>query len=189
MCSSQSSLPIFIEVFPLDFQGHNDALSQNIERRRPILFFSSYLHTAISRFPLVLSRFPLPQKSQGKQSGMAMAALVHNVFRDSGSLQPPFCHSWGRTLVHIVLGGSICIPGSKMEGRQREKRQTGNLLQKVLKNYHSIVSFHHIGQNVDTWPCFTASKSGIHSLYSEWPSARLKFLLLWRKGGWEGCKL
>ena len=63
--------------------------------------------------------FPSYKGLKGGTLEWLMAALFHNLFRDLGSFQSPFCHSWAMTLVHIAQDGSICFAGSMTEERQK----------------------------------------------------------------------
>lgn len=90
---------------------------------------------------------------------------------------------WGMTIVRKVQDHSIWIPECKR--KEGQKGYISCFLRKFPHSCHSIVSLHLIGQNLDTWH-FAARKSGICSLYSEWPYAKLKFVTM-AKGKMNYC--
>ena len=123
--------------------------------------------------------FPSYKGLKADTLGWLMAALIHHLFWDLGSLQSPFCHSWAMALVHIVQDG--CLPSRQHNGEEKgmgeKKGFISCLLTEVSPNCHKIVSLYYIGKNLDIWQSFVTKDSGICSLYRV-AHAVLKFVTM-----------
>lgn len=112
MCNSRSSLSILIKAFPLDFQGimmHSFRIQKGEDSF--YFFFTPYTQLYLDSLKYFLDFLFYKSLNIGNQ-----ATSFHDLFRDLGFSQPPFCLSWSRSLVHTVLDGGTCIPG-RMERR------------------------------------------------------------------------